>query len=153
MSSLQETRPMIPKKHDIDLALKSSKELAAVLCKKAKDFCMVVKNDHHEKQIIIPFSAIKMLLDILTQMAAGNAITLIPIHAELTTQEAANLLNISRPYLIKLLDNNEIPFHKIGTHRRIRFVDLMKFKDKFQKESQEALDELVKQAQELDMGY
>lgn len=153
MSTLQESRPMIPKKHDIALALKSSKELAAVLPKKEKDFRMVVKGDHHEQQITIPFSAIRMLLDILTQMAEGNAITLIPIHAELTTQEAANLLNVSRPYLIKLLDNNEIPFFKVGTHRRIRFIDLLAFKDKTQKESQKSLDELTQQAQELDMGY
>src|ERR1700745_4364389 len=116
MSALQE--PMLPKKHDIDLALKSSKELAAVLPKKEKDFLIIVKCDHYEKQIALPFSAVRMLLDILTHMAEGNAITLIPIHAELTTQEAANLLNVSRPYLIKLLDNNEIPFYKVGTHRR-----------------------------------
>lgn len=153
MTALQETKPMIPKKHDIELALKSSKELAALLPKKEKDFLIFVKSDHHEKQIALPFSAVKMLLDILTQMAEGNAITLIPIHAELTTQEAANLLNVSRPYLIKLLDNNDIPFHKVGTHRRIFFADLLAFKEKAQQESQKALDELTKQAQELDMGY
>lgn len=153
VNALQKTKPMIPKKHDIDLALKSSKELAAVLPKKEKDFLIIVKSDHQEKQIALPFSAIKMLIDILTQMAEGNAITLIPIHAELTTQEAANLLNVSRPYLIKLLDNNEIPYYKVGTHRRVLFADILKFKEKAQKESQKALDELTKQAQELDLGY
>jgi hypothetical protein len=61
---------------------------------------MLVKIDKREAKITFPFSAIKLLLEILTQMAEGNAITLIPIHAELTTQEAANLLNISRPFLI-----------------------------------------------------
>ena len=112
---------------------------------------MVVKCDHDEKQVTIPFSAIRILLDILTQMAEGNAITLIPIHAELTTQEAANLLNVSRPYLIKLLDNHQIPFHKVGTHRRILFADLLSFKEKAYKETQKALDELTKQAQELNL--
>lgn len=153
MTVLQGTKPMIPKKHDIDLALKSSKELAAVLPKKEKDLFIIVKSDHKEKQIGLPFSAVKMLIHVLTEMAEGNAITLIPIHAELTTQEAANLLNVSRPYLIKLLDNDEIPHHKVGTHRRILFADLLKFKEKVQKESQKALDELTKQAQELDLGY
>ncbi len=107
---------------------------------------------NHAK-ITFPFSAIKLLLEILTQMAEGNAITLIPIHVELTTQEAANLLNVSRPFLIKLLEEGKIPFHKIGTHRRIRFIDLLHFKQHSNKISQKALDELVEQAQELDMGY
>lgn len=150
---LQENKSIIPKKHDIELASKSSKELAALLPKKEKDFLMFVRNNHDEKHIKIPSSAIRMLVDILTEMAAGNAITLIPIHAVLTTQEAANLLNVSRPYLIKLLENHEIPFHKVGTHRRILFADLLIFKEKARKASQRALNELVEQAQELDMGY
>jgi excisionase family DNA binding protein len=152
-SHLLENRPMIPKKHDVALALRSSKELAALFPKREKDFRMVVKGDRQEAQITFPFSAIKLLLDILTQMAEGNAVTLIPIHAELTTQEAANLLNVSRPYLIKLLESGEIPFHKVGTHRRVLFADLLSFKEKSSKETQKSLDALVKQAQELDMGY
>lgn len=154
MSALsQENSMLIPKEHDIALALKSSKELAALFPKKEKDFQMTVKNAQYEKKITFPFSAIKLLLDILTQMAEGNAITLIPIHAELTTQEGANLLNVSRPYLIKLLDKGDIPFHKVGTHRRIYFADLLAFKVKSHEQGQKALDELVKQAQELDLGY
>src|ERR1700722_19367854 len=94
---LQENEPVIPKKHDIALADKSSRELAALFPKKEKDFQMVVIVDDHETKITFPFSAIKLLHQILTQMAEGNAVTLIPIHAELTTQEAANLLNVSGP--------------------------------------------------------
>ena len=150
---LQENEPIIPKEHDIALAGKSSKELAAVFPKKEKDFQMVVMVDKRETKITFPFSAIKLLLQILTQMAEGNAVTLIPIHAELTTQEAANLLNVSRPFLIKLLEKKKIPFHKVGTHRRVRFIDLLHFKTHADKVSQKALDDLVKQAQELDMGY
>lgn len=150
---LQENEPVIPKEHDVELAAQSSKALAALFPKKEKDFQMKVKGEKKEETIIFPFSAIKLLLHILTQMAEGNAVTLIPIHAELTTQEAANLLNVSRPFLIKLLEKGEIPFHKVGTHRRIRYIDLLKFKSKTDLESQKALDELVKQAQELDMGY
>jgi len=86
-------------------------------------------------------------------MAMGNAVTLIPIHAELTTQEAANILNVSRPFLIKLLEKNSIPHHKVGRNRRVKLIDLLEFKESFDKTSNESLDELTQQAQELDMGY
>jgi len=89
----------------------------------------------------------------LTEIAQGNAVTVVPTHAELRTQEAANILNISRPYLVKLLENDVIPYTKTGTHRRIRYQILMEYKQQRDEESHSALDELTNQAQELDMGY
>ena len=94
-----------------------------------------------------------LLTDLLTQIAQGNAVTLIPIHAELTTQEAANFLNVSRPHVVKLLDSGEIPFRKVGTHRRILFEDLRKYKQDIDDRRLETLSELTAQAQELGMGY
>lgn len=148
---LQETSPVLPKERDISLAKQSSRKLAAILPKKEKD--LSIKVEGSESSITLPFSVVKLLVAILSEMAEGNAVTLIPIHAELTTQEAANLLNVSRPYLIKLLENGEIPFHRVGTHRRVLFADLKEFKEKSDKISQQALEELANQAQELDMGY
>lgn len=153
MTILQENGPIIPKDHDIALAIQSSKELAALFPKKEKDFDMLVSVGSREAKITFPFSAIKLLHQILTQMAEGNAVTLIPIHAELSSQEAANLLNVSRPFLIKLLEKGDIPYHKVGTHRRVRFIDLLKYKTDADDISDKALDALIKQAQELDMGY
>ena len=85
-------------------------------------------------------------------MAQGNAVTLTPVHAELTTQEAADLLHVSRPFLIRLLDGKQINYRKVGRHRRIRFDDLMEYKQKTDAQRSEALDELVAQSQELGMG-
>ncbi|RLA21967.1 MAG: DNA-binding protein [Gammaproteobacteria bacterium] len=103
--------------------------------------------------LILPRQALALLRDILVEMAQGNAVTIVPTHAELTTQEAANLLNVSRPHLVKLLESGEIPFTKAGTHRRVRYQELMSYKETRMKESIDALAELSAQAQELDMGY
>jgi excisionase family DNA binding protein len=103
--------------------------------------------------LILPRQALALLRDLLVEMAQGNAVTIVPTHAELTTQEAANILNVSRPHLVKLLEEGIIRFSRTGTHRRIRYQDLMSYRDQRDQESRTALDELVYQAQENDMGY
>ncbi len=106
-----------------------------------------------QESISVPREAFELFLKILEQMALGNAVTVVPIHAELTTQEAANLLNVSRPFLIGLLDQGKIPFHKVGTHRRIRFKDLLEYKRQEEQRQEQVLDELAAEAQKLDLGY
>jgi excisionase family DNA binding protein len=86
-------------------------------------------------------------------LADGNAVKVVPIHAELTTQEAADMLNVSRPHLVKLLESGALPFHKAGKHRRVRFADLMAFKAERDRASSLAMEELARQAQELRLGY
>jgi excisionase family DNA binding protein len=105
------------------------------------------------QKLLLPATAVRLLLDLLTEMAAGNAITLIPVHAQLTTQQAADVLNVSRPFLVNLLEQGKIPHVKVGTHRRILFEDLMRYKKDIDRERQKALDELIRESEKLNIGY
>ena len=108
-----------------------------------------ITEEVNPEPIILPAGAVAMLKDILEAMAAGHSITMIPHHAELTTVQAADILNVSRPYLIKLLKADKIPYRKVGTHRRILMEDLLAYKEKTDRESRAAMDELVALSEEL----
>ena len=106
-----------------------------------------------EIDIELPAQAVAALVTILTEMAEGNSVTLIPVHAELTTQEAADLLNVSRPYLIQLIKDKKLPCRKVNTHRRIAINDLLKYKRRSDAAREQALQDLADDAQESGMGY
>jgi excisionase family DNA binding protein len=101
----------------------------------------------------LPPLALRLLTDLLVQLAEGNAVTIQPTPHELTTQEAADYLNVSRPFLVGLLERGEIPFRKVGTHRRVRFADLVSYRKAINAQRRQVLDELAAEAQELGLGY
>lgn len=102
-----------------------------------------------DETVVLPPSALKMLVEILDEMGRGNTVAVIPVHAELTTQEAADMLSISRPSLIQLLDEGNIEYRKIGTHRRVRLVSLLAFKKRVHAQRLAALNELASYDQEI----
>lgn len=144
----------MPTAEDIALARESGRALSAVLLTRSE----TQQIDFHDDKgtvhsVSIPASALRLLLEILTEIGQGNAVSIVPIHAELTTQEAADVLNVSRPFLVQLLEQGEIPFHKTGTHRSVRYLDVMLYKKRIDAERLKALEDLVSEAQELGMGY
>jgi len=141
----------LPDSESAALARVSAEELSRLLGQMPHAERAQVKLDGND--LILPRQALALLRDLLVEMAQGNAVTIVPTHAELTTQEAANLLNVSRPHLVKLLESGDIPFTKAGTHRRIRYQDLMAYREQRLRQSKSVLDELTAQAQEHDMGY
>jgi len=144
----------LPSKRDIEMALTGQRELAAFVSTKSETQRIQIFDDKDQAHLIeLPRSAIRLLFDILAELATGSAVRVIPIHAEVTTQEAADLLNVSRPHVVKLIDTGELRCHMAGKHRRIKFVDLMDFKKKREHQSEAAMAELVQQAQELNLGY
>lgn len=104
-------------------------------------------------EVEIPEAAARLLVDILAQMKKGLTVTVTTIEKELTTQQAADLLNVSRPYLVELLETKQIPHRKVGTKRRVLMQDILAFKAKQTQKRLKTLTALSKQAQELDMGY
>jgi len=106
-----------------------------------------------KESVIIPAVAARLFENILMQLSEGNTATVLPLQREITTQQAADLLNVSRPYLIGLIDCGKIPCRKVGTHRRVYAKDVLNFKRTDNLKRSAALDALVKEAQELELGY
>lgn len=141
----------LPTPDEVEVARSSSRTLA----KYAEEdrVSLTINGQQSKDELILPGTVMDLLLNILSELSQGNAINVMPVHAELSTQEAANLLNVSRPHLVKLLETGEIDFKKVGTHRRVLAKDLLAYKTRIDSERSAALDELAELSQSNDMGY
>lgn len=140
-------RQLQPSAQDAAIA-RVSRQLLSRYARQKRSLRLRVADADHERPIELPAGAVALLMDILEAMAAGRGITLVPENAELTTVQAAEVLNVSRPFLIKLLDDGTIPHRKVGKHRRVRMEDVMAFKVQNDHRREAALDQLVREAQE-----
>lgn len=141
-----------PSKEDVELARASGQRLAP-LARLGRSLTLRVRDAGQEKTIELPAGAVKLLMAILEDMASGRAVTIVPQNAELTTQQAADFLNVSRPFLVQLLEQKKLPCRLVGTHRRIRFEDVLRYNETIDADRRKVLDQLAAEAQDLKMGY
>ncbi|RMQ46551.1 Excisionase [Pseudomonas cichorii] len=154
MATVDLSRTILPDEKEIAAAVESSRQLAAFLSTRFETRRIELVDEKQQREVVeLPTFALRLLGEILSELALGNAVKVVPIHAELTTQEGADMLNVSRPHLVKLLDEGALPHTKTGRHRRIKFADLMAYKEQRDQASRAAMDDLAAQAQELGMGY
>ena len=141
----------LPNSEVVDLARASAAALTRLLDGMPdKDRARVTMGN---EDLILPRDAIELLREILAGMSAGKVLSIVPRSAEVTTQNAADILNVSRPYLISLLNDGVLPFSKVGTHRRIKLDDVLHYKEKLIEQSAIAMNELAVLSQDLDMDY
>lgn len=141
--------PTVPSETEAMLAQETSRRLIDTLDEEAEYRFQLLQDDEPGQIFSVPASAMQMFIQMLAEMGQGNAVTLTPVHTEITTQQAADLLNVSRPYVVKLLEEGEIPYRKVGTRRRIHLQDVLNYKRAIDEKRLETLNELTAYDQEL----
>lgn len=142
----------LPTPQEIEQAKDSSRTLAKYANADRVQLSLKGSNGLSD-DLILPGHVLQILLEVLAEMGKGNAISLVPMHQELSTQEAAHLLNVSRPFLVGLLEKGEIPFRKVGAHRRVYLRDVMAYKERTDRQRGKVLDALAALSQQEGMGY
>ncbi|MFO0936222.1 MAG: excisionase family DNA-binding protein [Gemmataceae bacterium] len=147
-STLRDQDIQTPKPAEIELAKESSRKLAPYL-RKGNDLRLQIKNGRDLEELILPQHVARKLLDMLTEVGMGNAVQLSTLQPEISTQQAADLLNVSRPYVVKLVEEGAIPSRKIGPRRFLLLNDVMTYKKQMYKDRLGAMNELTRLSQEL----
>lgn len=141
--------PVQPDESDISTAVEVLPHVKDYLSSHTDSVIRLVVADDPQEMLTVPRGAVELLARILAHMAAGQGVSVVPAHAELTTQQAADLLNVSRPFLIGLLEAGEIDYRRVGKHRRIRARSLMDYMAHDDHQRREAADELTQLGQEM----
>lgn len=150
MSASNQRPPHLPTDEEIAQAREASRQLTRMLPEDQRPLRLVTANNQHQ-MISIPPGAVRLFMEVLTQLGQGRGVTILPKKAELTTQEVADYLNVSRPYVVKLIESGKLAARSVGTRRRIAFVDLVKFDEDDRMRRRAALDEIAQTDQSLDL--
>lgn len=145
----QALAPVQPNESDISAAVDALPHVKGYLASHTDSVIRLVVADDPEETLVVPRGAVELLARVLAHMAAGEGVSVVPAHAELTTQQAADLLNVSRPFLIGLLDVGDVEYRRVGKHRRIKARSLMDYMARDDRQRREAADELTRLNQEL----
>ena len=140
---------LVPTPEESKLARETFRKLTAHRSRAHKVDLLLSTGAGRSEHAAVPKRALDLLAEILRQTAEGNAVAVLPVHQELTTQEAADLMNVSRPFIIALIEKEELPAHRVGSHRRIPLAAVLALKSKTDADRDKALDFLVAQSQEL----
>lgn len=145
----------IPSEEEVREAGEAAKRLSPLVARRAKrrPRRIRIRPADGDEEVVVPESAFRLFVDLLEFMSKGSAVTVVPVNAELTTQQAADLLNVSRPYLVGLLEQGAVPFRRVGNRRRILMRDLLAFKERDDAQRRNAADLLAAEAQELGLDY
>ncbi len=147
-----EDRPT-PPTEEIRRARRTAERLRKLARRRLASAVRNITLEGEKQPIEVPAAAIEVLADAVEEIARGHAVRISSREEEVSTQKAADLLSVSRPYLIGLLKQGEIPFRMVGTHRRLRLSDVLAYRERSEVDADSAYRELVAQAQELGMGY
>jgi excisionase family DNA binding protein len=113
------------------------------------DAALLVEGGEGAERVQLPDTALRLLIQVLAHIANGDGVAVVPVRAELTTQQAAELLQVSRPHVVKLLDEQAIPCRKVGTHRRVMLTDVLAYRDAADAKRRTTLAELTREADDL----
>ncbi len=137
-----------PSKDEQRLAIESYDALASVI-EQLKSKYPEIEIEETQERIKVPLSALKFLGEILKAMSQGKPFSLVPIVTEVTTQKAAEIIGCSRPHLVKLLEEGQIEYTKVGKHRRVKFEDVMKYKKRMKRTQKQNIIDIMKSDEEL----
>lgn len=152
---LRRHRPVLLAPEDVEAAGESARLLRQALepTPAGPDSVRLLMEEPVERQIVLPAAAARLLADMLAELANGNAVSLVPLQAELTTQQAADLLCVSRPYLVGLLEQGLIQHRRVGNRRRVPVADLLRFQHEENERTRAAVASLTEEAEALGLGY